>query len=65
MSKRFPEKLIKRGDDMKKKSFSQILYLTKRAHPFFESRMGAITNQIGLTPQEGTCNEWRPSLDNL
>ena len=38
---------------MKKKSFSQILYLTKRAHPFFESRMGAITNQIGLTPQEG------------
>jgi len=38
---------------MKKNSFSQILYLTKRAHPFFESRMGAITNQIGLTPQEG------------
>lgn len=38
---------------MKKKTLSELLYLTKRAHPFFEQKLGPVSNKIGLSMQEG------------
>lgn len=38
---------------MKNKTLSQLLYLTKRAHPFFEMKLEPLTKKVGLTLQEG------------